>query len=249
MAKSPAVIRLNHVGKTFNDQNGILETLRDIHTSIMPEQFLCVLGPTGSGKTTLLRLLAGLDAPTKGTIEFPLNTQPKVGLVFQESNLMPWRSVMDNILLPLELRGVDAAEAQRQASELVELVGLQDFTDVWPASLSGGMAQRVAIARALIQDPDLLLLDEPFGALDALTREKMGGELLRIWQARRKTVVMVTHSISEALLLADRVLVLSRLPAEIVLDLDIHLPRPRGEEIRYSPQFQKLSRELRGALA
>ena len=111
------------------------------------------------------------------------------------------------------------------------------------------MAQRVAIARALIQDPDLLLLDEPFGALDALTREKMGGELLRIWQARRKTVVMVTHSISEALLLADRVLVLSRLPAEIVLDLDIHLPRPRGEEIRYSPQFQKLSRELRGALA
>ena len=156
---------------------------------------------------------------------------------------------MDNILLPLELRGVDAAEAQRQASELVELVGLQDFTDVWPASLSGGMAQRVAIARALIQDPDLLLLDEPFGALDALTREKMGGELLRIWQARRKTVVMVTHSISEALLLADRVLVLSRIPAEIVLDLDIHLPRPRGEEIRYSPQFQKLSKELRGALA
>ena len=134
-------------------------------------------------------------------------------------------------------------------SELVELVGLQDFTDVWPASLSGGMAQRVAIARALIQDPDLLLLDEPFGALDALTREKMGGELLRIWQARRKTVVMVTHSISEALLLADRVLVLSRLPAEIVLDLNIHLPRPRGEEIRYTPQFQKLSRELRGALA
>jgi NitT/TauT family transport system ATP-binding protein len=248
MSNLPAAIRLNHVGMIFNDQNGILETLRDIHTTIIPEEFLCVLGPTGSGKTTLLRILAVLEAPTKGAVEFPSKTQPKVGLVFQESNLMPWRTVMDNILLPLELRGVDRTDAIRQAFELVELVGLQEFTDVWPASLSGGMAQRVAIARALIQDPDLLLLDEPFGALDALTREKMGGELLRIWQARRKTVVMVTHSISEALLLADRVLVLSKLPAEIVLDLPIEIPRPRGEEVRYSPEFQKLARELRGAL-
>jgi len=249
MANLSATIRLNHVGMTFNDQNGVLETLRDIHASIAPEEFLCVLGPTGSGKTTLLRILAGLEAPTKGAVEFPSINLPRVGLVFQESNLMPWRTVMDNILLPLELRGMDRTEAERQASDLVELVGLQDFTDVWPASLSGGMAQRVAIARALIQDPDLLLLDEPFGALDALTREKMGAELLRIWQARRKTVVMVTHSISEALLLADRVLVLSKLPAEIILDLTISLQRPRGEEIRYSPQFQKLAKELRGALA
>ena len=249
MADPSAAIRLNHVGMTFNDQNGVLETLRDIQTSIAPEEFLCVLGPTGSGKTTLLRILAGLEAPTKGAVEFPSINLPKVGLVFQESNLMPWRTVMDNILLPLELRGMDRTEAERKASDLVELVGLQDFTDVWPASLSGGMAQRVAIARALIQDPDLLLLDEPFGALDALTREKMGAELLRIWQARRKTVVMVTHSISEALLLADRVLVLSKLPAEIILDLPISMPRPRGEEIRYSPQFQKLAKKLRGALA
>ena len=249
MSNLPAAIRLNHVGMTFNDQNGILETLRDINTSIIPEEFLCVLGPTGSGKTTLLRILAGLETPTKGAVEYPSNIQPKVGLVFQESNLMPWRTVMDNILLPLELRGVDASEAKRQAAELINLVGLQDFTDVWPATLSGGMAQRVAIARAFIHDPDLLLLDEPFGALDALTREKMGGELLRIWQARRKTVVMVTHSISETLLLADRVLVLSRLPAEIVLDMAIQIPRPRGEEVRYSPEFQKLARELRSALA
>jgi NitT/TauT family transport system ATP-binding protein len=249
MPEPTAEIRLKHVGMTFNDQNGILETLRDIHTVIKPEEFLCVLGPTGSGKTTLLRILAGLETPTKGTVEFPSASLPRVGLVFQESNLMPWRSVMDNILLPLELRGVERGEAQRQAAELVALVSLQDFIEVWPASLSGGMAQRVAIARALIQDPDLLLLDEPFGALDALTREKMGAELLRIWQARRKTVVMVTHSISEALLLADRVLVLSKLPAEIILDLSIPIPRPRGEEIRYSPQFQKLSRELRGALS
>jgi len=248
MTNSSAAIRLKHVGMKFNDQNGVLETLRDIHTSIAPEEFLCVLGPSGSGKTTLLRILAGLETPTKGEVEFPSISQPRVGLVFQESNLMPWRTVMDNILLPLELRGVERAEAERQACGLVELVGLQDFTDVWPDSLSGGMAQRVAIARALIQDPDLLLLDEPFGALDALTREKMGTELLRIWQARRKTVVMVTHSISEALLLADRVLVFSKLPAEIILDLPISLPRPRGEETRYAPRFQKLSKELRDAL-
>lgn len=249
MTHSSAAIRLNHLGMTFNDQNGVLETLRDINTVINPEEFLCVLGPSGSGKTTLLRILAGLETPTKGEVEYSSISQPRVGLVFQESNLMPWRSVMDNILLPLELRGVDRSEAEQQAKELVELVGLQNFTDVWPDSLSGGMAQRVAIARALIQDPDLLLLDEPFGALDALTREKMGGELLGIWQARRKTVVMVTHSISEALLLADRVLVLSKLPAEITLDLAIDLPRPRGEDIRYSPRFQKLAKELRDALA
>jgi NitT/TauT family transport system ATP-binding protein len=249
MIESSTAIRLSHVGMTFNDQNGVLETLRDIDAYIKPEEFLCVLGPSGSGKTTLLRILAGLETPTKGKVEFPSTSQPRVGLVFQDSNLMPWRTVMENILLPLELRGVDRAEMERLACDLVELVGLQDFTDVWPASLSGGMAQRVAIARALIQDPDLLLLDEPFGALDALTREKMGAELLRIWQARRKTVVMVTHSISEALLLADRVLVLSKLPAEIILDFPINLPRPRGEETRYSTQFQKLAKELRGALA
>jgi NitT/TauT family transport system ATP-binding protein len=248
MPNPPAAIRLIHLGMTFNDQNGILETLRDINFSIAPEEFLCVLGPTGSGKTTLLRILAGLETPTKGSVEFPAISQPRIGLVFQDSNLMPWRTVMDNILLPMEIRGVNPAEAEARAHDLVELVGLQDFTNAWPASLSGGMAQRVAIARALIQDPDLLLLDEPFGALDALTREKMGTELLRIWQARRKTVVMVTHSISEALLLADRVLVLSKLPAEITLDLRVSLHRPRGEEARYSPQFQKLSKELRSAL-
>ena len=243
-----AAIRLNHVGMTFNDWNGYLETLKDINTSISPEEFLCVLGPSGSGKTTLLRIMAGLEIPTEGSVMFSEAGLPRVGLVFQESNLMPWRTVMDNILLPLELKGVNHIEMEKRAEDLVALVGLQDFTSIWPASLSGGMAQRVAIARALVHDPDLLLLDEPFGALDALTREKMGTELLNIWQARRKTVVMVTHSISEALLLADRIVVFSKLPSEIILDLPVSLPRPRHEEIRYSPQFQKLARQLRGAL-
>jgi NitT/TauT family transport system ATP-binding protein len=240
-------IIIDHVGMTFNDQSGILETLKDIHARIHPQEFVCVLGPSGCGKTTLLRILAGLEQPTEGSVRFPVEN-PHVGLVFQESNLMPWRSVMENILLPLELRGEEEAAAMRKADELIDLVGLQEFTGAWPASLSGGMAQRVAIARALIQDPDLLLLDEPFGALDALTREKMGIELVRIWQARRKTVVMVTHSISESLLLADRVLVLSQRPAEIVIDLPVTMDRPRGEAARYTGEFQKFSRILRDAI-
>ncbi len=248
MKDPEAAIRLQHVGVDFDDKNGFLEVICDIHTHIRPQEFLCVLGPSGCGKTTLLRLLAGLLKPTRGSVQFPAGLPPRVGLVFQDSNLMPWRRVMDNILLPLELRGVEPVTAQRQAQEMAELVGLQDFADVWPGSLSGGMAQRVAIARALIQDPDLLLLDEPFGSLDALTREKMGGELLRIWQARRKTVVMVTHSISEALLLADRVLVLSQRPAENRLDLAVDLPRPRATELRYSAHFQRLAQALRGAI-
>lgn len=161
---------------------------------------------------------------------------------------MPWRTVLENITLPLELKEIDPNSARAQALDLIELVDLGDFIDVWPGSLSGGMAQRVAIARALIQDPDLLLLDEPFRSLDALTREQMGAELLRVWQAHRKTVVMVTHSISEALLLADRVLVLTRRPARVCLDLAVDLPRPRREETRYSGHFQDLAKQLRDAI-
>ncbi len=241
-------IQLQHIGLTYNDQNGYLHVLEDIHTRIHPHEFLCVLGPSGCGKTTLLRVLAGLDEATKGKVLYPGRHSPRIGIVFQESNLMPWRTVLENILLPLELKGVDPKEARAQALDLIELVDLGDFMDVWPGSLSGGMAQRVAIARALIQNPDLLLLDEPFRSLDALTREQMGTELLRVWQAHRKTVVMVTHSISEALLLADRVLVLTRLPARIRLDLAVDLPRPRREETRYSGHFQNLAKQLRDAI-
>lgn len=241
-------IHLEHVSMTYDDHNGYLHVLEDITTVIYPQEFVCVLGPSGCGKTTMLRVIAGLDQHTKGEILFPQSERPPVGIVFQESNLMPWRSVLDNILLPLELTGIDPQKAREQAVEMAQLVGLQGFLNVWPQSLSGGMAQRVAIARAFIQDTDILLLDEPFGALDALTREQMGEELLRIWQARKKTVVMVTHSISEALLLADRVLVLSDRPARIILDKKVGLPRPRSEETRYSNHFQLLARELRSAI-
>jgi len=241
-------IQLQHIGMTYDDQNGYLHVLDDINVNIRPQEFLCVLGSSGCGKTTLLRILAGLDQATKGEVIYPGKKSPRIGLIFQESNLMPWRTVLENILLPLELKGIDPGEAQAQALALVDLVGLQDFTSVWPGSLSGGMAQRVAIARALIQDPDLLLLDEPFRSLDALTREQMGAELMRVWRVRRKTVVMITHSISEALLLADRVLVLTQRPARVRMELTVDLPRPRLEEMRYSGHFQKLSKQLRAAI-
>ncbi|MCJ7584812.1 MAG: ABC transporter ATP-binding protein [Anaerolineales bacterium] len=241
---------------TFPDSNGGLHALGNVSFDIRPQEFVCVLGPSGSGKSTLLRILAGLLAPTSGTFSFTGGStslsvsgqQPRIGVVFQQSNLMPWRTVLENITLPLELEGVNSGEARTKAQELIDLVGLQGFESTWPRDLSGGMAQRVAIARALIHDPDILLLDEPFGSLDALTRERMWSELSRIWQARQKTVLMVTHSISEALFLADRVLVLTQRPGSIKLDLRVDLPRPRPEEIRYTAHFGRLARKLKDAI-
>jgi NitT/TauT family transport system ATP-binding protein len=245
-----AALTLSKLSVTFPNGNGGLEALRDINFEVQPREFLCVLGPSGCGKTTLLRILAGLLQPTLGLITFQEHTGklPETGFVFQNANLMPWRSVLQNITLPLELADAPLDEIQGKAADLIDLVGLQGFESNWPKDLSGGMAQRVAIARALIHDPDLLLLDEPFGALDALTRERMGTELLRIWQVRQKTVVMVTHSISEAVFLADRVLVLSSRPGTVNLDLKIDLPRPRVEEMRYSDHFGKLARMIKGAI-
>lgn len=246
------VLIVKDLSAVFPNGNGGLQALERVSFSVSPQEFLCVLGPSGSGKTTLLRILAGLLRPTSGEVIFegrPLEgPRPSVGFVFQKANLMPWRSVIENILLPLELGGVGREQALSKAQELVDLVGLNGFEEVLPRDLSGGMAQRVAIARALAMDPDMLLLDEPFGSLDALTRERMGDELLRIWSARRKTVVMVTHSISEALYLADRVLVLSPRPGCVRLDLPVDLPRPCQDEILYTPQFGSLARRLRSAI-
>jgi NitT/TauT family transport system ATP-binding protein len=234
---------------TFQDANGGLEALDEISFDVWPQEFLCVIGPSGSGKSTLLRVLGGLLQPTGGEVIFTGDSRrPRLGIVFQQANLMPWRTVLENIALPLELRGIDARDARSQAMEWIELVGLSGFADAWPRTLSGGMAQRVAIARALIQDPDLLLLDEPFGSLDALTRERMGSDLLELWQSRRKTVIMVTHSISESLLLADRVLVFSPRPGRVSLDLTVDLSRPRSDDVRYMPHFGELARQLRAAI-
>ena len=245
-------LRTEHLKLVFPNGNGGLEVLDDLSFAVAREEFVAVLGPSGCGKSTLLRVLAGLLRPTAGKVCFdgrPLQgPQRRVGLVFQHANLMPWRTVLRNITLPLELRGVPRAEARQRAEELIALVGLQGFEETLPRDLSGGMAQRVAIARALIHDPEVLLLDEPFAALDALTRERMWEELLRIWQARRKTVLLVTHSVTEALLLADRVLVLSPRPARLRLDLRVEWPRPRSMSLRYTPAFARLDRRLRSAL-
>lgn len=232
---------------TFAIENGGLQALQGVNFQIAPQEFVCVIGPSGSGKSTLLRVIAGVLQPSRGEVDFSYDgeREVKIGYVFQQANLMPWRTVIENITLPLELHQIPTEETHRKAQELIELVGLEGFEQTWVQELSGGMAQRVAIARALIQDPDLLLLDEPFGALDALMREQMGAELLRIWQARRTTVLMVTHSISEALLLSDRVLVLSARPGRISCDFPVNLPRPREEALRYSPEFAQMSQQLR----
>ncbi len=239
------ILTVNDLSVVFPDNNGGLRALEDISFEVCPQEFICFLGPSGSGKTTLLKTLAGLLAPSSGKVNFVHSQQPKIGMVFQQSNLMPWRTVMDNIKLPLELEGVGAEQSRIKAQEMIELVGLRGFEDSWPRDLSGGMAQRVGIARALIHDPDLLLLDEPFGSLDAITRERMWTELSRIWQAKQKTVIMVTHSINESLFLADRVLVLTQRPGKIKFDLKVDLPRPRNDDIRYTPHFGKLARKLR----
>ena len=241
------ILTVKELSITFPDRKGDLDALASVSFTIQPREFICVLGPSGSGKTTLLRILAGLIEPTSGSFTFA-GGKPRIGMVFQQSNLMPWRTAVENITLPLELQGVPQDETRRRAKELVELVELQGFETSWPRDLSGGMAQRVAIARALIHDPDTLLLDEPFGSLDALTRERMWTELSRIWQLRRKTVLMVTHSIGESLFLADRVLVLSQRPGKVKLDLAVDLPRPRTEEMRYTAHFGTLARRLKEAI-
>jgi len=242
------ILTIHNLSAVFPNANGGLHALENISFDVHPREFVCVLGPSGSGKTTLLRILAGLIPPTSGSFKFGHGEQPSIGMVFQQANLMPWRTVIENIKLPLEVKNTDDQIAQTKAREMVELVGLQGFEDSLPRDLSGGMAQRLAIARALIHDPDLLLLDEPFASLDAMTRERMWTELSRIWQMRQKTVIMVTHSINESLFLADRVLVLTQRPGKIKMDVAVDLPRPRTDDIRYTPEFGKLARKLREAI-
>jgi NitT/TauT family transport system ATP-binding protein len=248
MSSSPEIaLSVEDLEVIFSDASGIVHALRDLSFTLFTNSFVTLIGPSGSGKSTLLRVLAGLIPPTKGQFHFH-NHHDQVGLVFQKPNLMPWRRVLENVCLPLELERIPQLVIEERALELINLVGLTGFEEAYPRDLSGGMAQRVAIARSLMQDPDILLLDEPFGSLDALTREMMGDELLHIWQARRKTVLMVTHSISEAIYLSDQVLLLSPRPGKIELELSIDLPRPRKPEMRYLPKFSSLAQQLRDSL-
>jgi NitT/TauT family transport system ATP-binding protein len=242
-------IEVEHLSHTFADG---VQALADVSLTIEQGAFVAVVGASGVGKSTLLRILGGLLPPSNGRVHLagqpPPHPDYPIGVVFQRYNLMPWRTVRDNIRLPLELQGESTAVSDPHVNELVKLVGLEGFADSYPAQLSGGMAQRVAIARALIHRPALLLLDEPFGALDALTRERMGQELLRIWDALPVTVFLVTHSIPEAVLLADEVLVMNGRPGTIATRIPITLPRPRRLEMQASPLFYEHAAAIRAAI-
>jgi NitT/TauT family transport system ATP-binding protein len=251
-APDEPILEARGLSKAFPNSHAPLEVLDGIDLAVRTGSFVCIVGPSGCGKTTLLRLLGGLTAPSVGEVIFEgerlEHPRRRIGFVFQQSNLMPWRSALDNIRLPLELQLRPPEEQDGRAREMVSLVGLAGFETALPRDLSGGMAQRVALGRALVHEPDVLLLDEPFGALDALTRERMAFELLRLWSARPVTVVMVTHSISEAILLADQVVVLSPRPGRVRLVLDVPLPRPRTLELTHTPPFGELARLVRAAL-
>ncbi|MGB2895642.1 MAG: ABC transporter ATP-binding protein [Anaerolineales bacterium] len=252
MKSGQDLLRSESISLTFSNGNGGLHVLDSISLDVSPDEFVCIVGPSGCGKTSLLRILAGLLEPSSGQVVFSgerlARPQRRMGFVFQQANLMPWRTALGNICLPLELAGFAGEEKMDRAGSLIELMGLQGFEEMYPCDLSGGMAQRVAIGRALVHEPDVLLLDEPFGSLDALTRERMGDELLRIWKAQRGTLLMVTHSIPEAVLLADRVIVLSERPARVVLNLEIPIPRPRSIDLTYTEEFGALAAQIRGAI-
>ena len=244
------MISLERVSRTFVSADGDgIEALRDISIEIGRNEFVTLVGPSGCGKSTVLRIIAGLILPSSGcaSIEGSLIREPRqeTGIVFQAPTLLPWATVLDNVLFPLRMMNRMAPDSAQRARALLQLVGLAGFESKGPRELSGGMQQRVAICRALIHDPDILLMDEPFGALDALTREEMTLELLRIWSEQPKTVVFVTHSIPEAVLLADRVVVLSPRPGSIARVIDVGLPRPRNFEQEGSPEFQNATRQIR----
>lgn len=249
---SESILQAVHLHKQYVTSQGYLSAVEDVSFDVAPGEFLCVVGPSGCGKSTLLRLLSGLLSPDRGQV--CLHGQPlqgpchEIGLVFQKANLMPWRTVLDNVMLPLQVQHVAASKARKRAVRALELVGLIEFADSYPRELSGGMEQRVAIARALTHEPEILLLDEPFGALDALTRERLNVELMRVWEVSRKTVVMVTHNIREAIFLADRVLVLSQRPGRVAAVIPVTLPRPRPISLIYSDSFIALAYEVRQAI-
>ncbi|MFZ4656578.1 MAG: ABC transporter ATP-binding protein [Caldilineaceae bacterium] len=244
------LLTVEQVSKTFPGKVRAVPALQSVTFQVTAGEFVCLLGPSGSGKSTLLRIVGGLLAADSGHVTFqgrPLSEpQREIGFVFQSTNLMPWRTALDNVLLPQEVQqgSVDAA-MRKAAMDLLTLVGLQGFEHAYPQTLSGGMRQRVVLARTLLQRPQLLLMDEPFGALDALTRERLNLELLRIHQQERMTVLMVTHSIAEAVLLADRVLVMSERPGRLVADVAISLPRPRQLEMTTTAEFGRLTLAIR----
>ncbi len=248
-----ALIRARGLSKTYPVAGGgEVTALKNLDFEIFDGEFVSVVGQSGCGKSTLLKLLAGLLPATAGTVELnggPLcGPSPEAAVVFQSPVLLPWRTVLDNVLLPIEFRGLAMSSYRQSALELLEMVGLRDFAQRYPFELSGGMQQRAALVRALVQDPRLLLMDEPFGALDAMTRELMNIELLRIWSRSRKTVLFITHSIAEAIFLSDRVIAMTARPGSIADIITIDLPRPRDLSIINTDRFGRYVAHLRPLL-
>ena len=246
-------IHLDKVSVQFEAPDGaILKAVGPVSFDVEAGSFVALLGPSGSGKSTLIRAIAGLQTLHNGKImvDDDTITEPHagVGMMFQDATLMPWRSVHDNIGLPLEMTDKPKKERDALVREVLPLLGLGDFGQAYPGELSGGMAQRVALGRALIQQPDVLLLDEPFGALDAMTREKISFDLLRVWAEYQQTMVMVTHDINEAVLLSDRIIVLSQRPGRVIADITVPLDRPRNLEMVYTQAFIETAREVRQAI-
>lgn len=247
----PAV-SLDRVSLTYVTASGTIPAVQNLSLDIERGSFVSILGPSGCGKSTLIKMVAGLLAPSSGAAKLNGETvtgpRKDVGMVFQQPTLLPWKSVLDNVKVPLRARGLDAKACDLRARQMLELVKLAGFEKNYPFELSGGMQQRVGIARALIHDPPVVVMDEPFAALDALTREQMSLELQRLWEHSQKTVIFVTHSIHEAAFLSDRVIVLSARPAKVVKDIRIDLPRPRNVETLADSAFTELCNELRSEL-
>ncbi len=241
-------IQIRGVTKTYRRGKQETLALQQLDVDIAPGEFIAVVGPSGCGKSTLMRLVAGLIPVSSGsiTVENKIVNGPvtEVGIVFQSPVLLDWRNTLDNVLFQVDIRGLAVNQYRERAIELLHQVGLQDFAHSFPHELSGGMRQRTAIARALLHDPPLLLMDEPFGALDALTREQMRLDLEQLWLAKRKTVLFITHSVDEAVLLADRVLVMGPRPGKLVRELKIDLPRPRGPGARRHQRFLECCDEI-----
>ncbi len=248
---STGAIEVENVGKTFRTRLGtvVVEALRDVSVDIRPGQFVAFVGPSGCGKSTLLKLIGGLIEPTSGRITVGgldvRGPRRDIGVMFQTPVLFPWRTVLENVLLPIEVFGLDRRIAIEKARSILRLVGLEERERAYPRELSGGMQQRTALSRVLVTDPPIILMDEPFGALDEFTRERMNLELLRIWQERGQTIVFVTHSIVEAVFLADRIVVMGTSPGRVLSIIDVPLPRPRAIDLMKSPEFAGAVFEVR----
>ena len=247
------MISFDNLSKVFHSRDGAkVFALEDVSLTVGDNEFITIVGPSGCGKSTLLRLVSGLIQPSSGSVAIDrtivIEPRQDTGIVFQMPVLLPWATILDNVLFPLKMLGRDVTGGIVKARHLLNMVGLGGFEQKYPRELSGGMQQRAAICRSLIHNPSVLLMDEPFGALDALTREEMALEVLRIWTEEPKTILFVTHSITEAVLLADRVVVMSPRPGRIAEIIDINLPRPRTFEIEAHHEFQKAAQRVRGLI-